>query len=281
MLNQLSYFPGCSLETTAKEGDNSLRLIFEQCDVKINELKDWNCCGSASAHAIDHELSTSLPSRNLSLAPRGVPVLVPCPNCYLRLKLSHMELVKNESARQQYERLWNRDFDPDLKIVTFLETIQAMSEEGAFEKFKDGLKGLKVACYYGCMLARPPVMRKQKTLHGYMEEILTSLGAEALQWNSATKCCGTFLTVTQTEVANQTIRTVLSDAEDAEAQCIVTPCAMCQMNLEMRTHLGDKMPILHLSEVLPLAMGIGGGRGWFRRHLIDPRPLLKSKSLIN
>jgi len=208
-------------------------------------------------------------------------LLVACPNCYLRLKLAHITLANNETARRQYERMWGRAFDPDLQITNFFELISEMADNGAFKNHRTGLKGLRVAPYYGCMLSRPPIMRREKNYYGLMEKLLSSLGAETLQWNSASRCCGTFLSAARPDIAGRAIKNIISEAENAKADCIVTACAMCQMNLEIRGKLPGKTPIFHFSEVLSLSLGIGSGMGWFRRHLIDPRPLLRSKRLIS
>ena len=278
--SEISYFPGCSLATTAKENDRSLHVFCKRHDIKLNELDDWNCCGSSSAHSIDHDISNWLPARNLSLAPPDRPLMAACPNCYRQLKLTHMKLNTDAKARNEYERMWGRAFDPDLEIITFFELLSDMVDQGAFATHKTGLKGLKVAPYYGCMLARPPVMRTGKNFYGFMEKVLASLKVESVYWNSSTKCCGTFLTVSRPDIANRIVEQIISDAERAKAECIVTACAMCHLNLEIRSKRPGKIPVFHFSELLSLSMGIGGGMGWFRRHLIDPRPLLRSKQLI-
>jgi heterodisulfide reductase subunit B len=278
--NELTYFPGCSLATTARENDRSLYVFCERHGIKLNELEDWNCCGSSSTHSIDHYLSDWLPSRNLSLAPPGRPLMAACPNCYRQLKLAHLKLLQNPSAQESYKQMWGREFDPELNIITFFELLSEMVDAGAIDPRKDGLKGLKVAAYYGCMLARPPVMRHEKNFYGFMEKVLSALNSQPVQWEQSTRCCGTFLTVTRPDITNKTIQGIIDSAEKVKAECIVTACAMCHMNLEIRSKLPGKTPIFHFSELLSLSMGIGGGMGWFRRHLIDPRPLLRSRRLI-
>lgn len=279
-LLEFSYFPGCSLATTAKENNRSLYTFCKRHDIALLELDDWNCCGSSSAHSIDHDLAKWLPTRNLALAPAGRPLMAACPNCHMRLKLAHMTLQQNREDRKEYERMWGRGFDPDLQIITFFELLSDLAIAGAFEKHQTGLKGIRVAAYYGCMLARPPVMRREKNFHGLMEKVLLSLGAEPLKWGHSARCCGTFLTASRPDIATRTVVDIVTGAERARAECIVTACAMCQMNLEIRSRHPGKTPIFHFSELLALSMGIGGGMGWFRRHLIDPRPLLRSRKLI-
>jgi heterodisulfide reductase subunit B len=277
---KFSYFPGCSLETTAKENNRSLYTFCERHNIALKELDDWNCCGSSSTHSIDHDPAKWLPTRNLALAPPGRPLMAACPNCYMRLKLAHMILNQNGDDREEYKRLWGRDFDPDLRIITFFELLSDLAEAGAFETHKPGLKGMRVAAYYGCMLARPPVMRHERNFYGLMEKVLLSLGAEPLKWGYSARCCGTFLAASRPDIAARSVADIMAGAEQVRAECIVTACAMCQMNLEIRSRLPGKTPVFHFSELLALSLGIGGGKGWFRRHLIDPRPLLRARKLI-
>ncbi len=280
-LQEISYFPGCSLATTAKGKNDPLHTFALRHNVALIGLDDWNCCGSSSTHSIDHSLSEMLPTRNLALAPAGQPLIAPCPNCHMRLKLAHMRLQQDEEFRNDYERMWNRDFDKDLEIITFFELIWDLVKAGTLDTNQPGLKGLKVAAYYGCMLSRPPVMRLEKNYYGLMEKVLLSLGAEPVNWLNATRCCGTFLTASRPDIATRTVADIMASAERSGADCIVTACVMCQMNLEIRSELPGKIPIFRFSELLELSMGTGGDMEWLRSHLIDPRPVLQRKKLIN
>ena len=116
---ELSYFPGCSLATTAKENNQSLIECCLKMGIRLIEVPDWNCCGSSSAHSIDRELAFDLACRNLSLAPAGRPLVAACPSCTLHLKQAQHRLKTDEDARRRYERLWGKPFDPDLSIRHF------------------------------------------------------------------------------------------------------------------------------------------------------------------
>lgn len=155
-LNKVSYFPGCSLATTAHESNESLVVSFERLGIHLMELEDWNCCGSSSAHCIQHDLAIDLPSRNLSLAPANRPLLVACPSCLLRLRESHEHLKRDPAAQADYEKKWGKPFNPDLKICHFFEFLEEMTLNNGESGPIPGLKDLKFAAYYGCMLARPP-----------------------------------------------------------------------------------------------------------------------------
>lgn len=279
-VKNVSYFPGCSLATTAKENDRSLHMFCEQHHVRLEELNDWNCCGSSSSHCIDPDLARWLPTRNLALTPSGRPLLVACPSCYQRLKLAQLELKESESTQKIYYELWGRAYDPELRIITFFDLLSEMLEAGAFKAHADGLKGMNIASYYGCMLSRPPSLKNDRNFHGFMEKVLVSMGATPLQWNNAVKCCGTFLSVSRPDIASANVQAIVDEAAAVKADCIVTACAMCHLNLEIRCKLPGKIPVLHFSEILSLATGIDTDMNWFKRHLIDPRPMLRSKKLI-
>ncbi|MCU0591231.1 MAG: heterodisulfide reductase-related iron-sulfur binding cluster, partial [Desulfobacterales bacterium] len=116
--------------------------------------------------------------------------------------------------------------------------------------------------------------------YGIMEKTLAKLGLQALNWGHASQCCGTFLTVARPDIVTPKVNLIMQGAAESGADCVVTACAMCHMNLEVRCTLKNPIPIFHFSEILSLAFGTARHRDWFSRHLIDPRPLLKSKGLV-
>ena len=281
-IRELSYYPGCSLATTARENNNSLIYLFRHLGFNLVELEDWNCCGSSSAHSIDSELAFDLASRNLSLAPLGRPLLVACPSCLLRLRHAYLHLKNDRNARKHYEQTWGKAFNPDLEILHFFEFLDQIDLLSFSKDHAKRLEDLKFVPYYGCMLARPPIMVHEKNYHGLMEKILTSLGAQPERWSFSSRCCGTFLTVARPEVVSPMVNEIIEGAKNAKADCIITACAMCHMNLEVRCTLKEKVPVLHFSEILSLALGIAKKehKWWFARHLVDPKPFLKTLDLF-
>ncbi len=276
-----SYFPGCSLATTAKENSTSMIHFAKEQGINLVELKDWNCCGSSSAHSIDHELADQLAMRNLSLAPPDRPLLIACPSCNLRLRQANMKLQESEDARNCYKQWFGKQPEPGLKIIHFFELLDQVDWKAVNHQKIGQLKGLKFAPYYGCMLARPPAMRHMKNYHGVMEKILYRLGAEPISWGFGSRCCGTFLSVVRPDVVTDMVHEIVGNAKYSGADCIVTACAMCHMNLEIRSEAEENaLPIFHFSEILSLAFQHEGTDAYFARHLIDPRPMLKQCQLI-
>jgi len=277
---EMSYFPGCSLATSARENNQSLMELCLKAGVYLIELEDWNCCGTSSAHSIDAKLAVDLASRNLSLAPPERPLLIACPGCLLRLREVHLHLKHDRNGRNSYEKKWGRPFYPDLNIIHFFELLSNLDLMALSKHQTSRFAGFKFVPYYGCMLAHPPALRHEKNFHGLMEKTLAALGATPVPWAYGSRCCGTFLSVARPDIVTPIVNRIISGARDMGAECIITACAMCHLNLETRCNFKQAIPILHFSEVLSLALGIGDYKDWFARHLVDPRPLLKSKGLI-
>jgi heterodisulfide reductase subunit B len=277
---EVSYFPGCSMKTSAKENNESLKEFFKKINITLEELPDWSCCGSSSAHCVDSELAHDLATRNLSIAPPDKPLLVSCPSCTLRLKQAHLHTLNDQALQDRFLEKWGKPFNPDLKIIHYFELLKDIDFHKLSKEITKPLTGLKFVPYYGCMLARPPEMRHAENYHGLLESILSSLGATPLDWGSGSRCCGTFLSVAKPDAITPIVNEIIQNGIDTGADCLITACSMCQLNLEIRCNLKHQIPTLHFSEVLSLAMGTNKYKRWFPRHLVDPTPLLTRLGLI-
>lgn len=279
-MTELSYFPGCSLATTAKENSASLKSFLKHFNINLTEIEDWNCCGSSSTHSVDTGLALALAARNLFIAPKDKPMLIACPGCYLRLRHAKNELESDSEKRQILEDHFNQSYNSDIKLLHFFELLVDMGRDGYFENLKERLNGLKIAPYYGCMLAKPPHMNKEHNHYGLIEKTMASLGGQTVQWAYSARCCGTFLSVSRPKIAAKQVNEIMIGAIQAGAECIVTACAMCHLNLEIRCHQDNQIPVFHFSELLSLALEEKTSNSWFKRHLIDPAAVLKERELI-
>ena len=276
----LSYFPGCSLATTAKENNASLKSFLEHFDIRVSEISDWNCCGSSSAHSVNKTLALSLAARNLFLAPENLSLLIACPGCYLRLSQAKLEINESPEKQKGYETLFDKPYQKDIQLLHFFELLVKMNSEGLLKDLGGRLKGLKIAPYYGCMLARPPKMNKQKNHYGLIEKTMAALGGDPVQWPFLSTCCGTFLSVSQPRIAENLVNRIMQGAIASGAECIVTACAMCHLNLEIRCRPENQLPVFHFSELLSLSLEKYASKDWFKRHLINPDPLMEKRQLI-
>jgi heterodisulfide reductase subunit B len=189
-------------------------------------------------------------------------------------------MQEDPKIRRAQERRWGRPISPNLEIVHFLEALVKFGLDRLRQGAARGLNGLKFVPYYGCTLFRPPSLLRQKYYQGEMENILAALGGKAVNRTYNQRCCGSFLSAVRPELVTSLVNGIVGSAVAEGADCLVTSCAMCQLNLEVRCTAAKKLPIFHFSEILALALGAEDYEGWFTRHLVDPRPLLKKRGLI-
>ncbi|MGO8760661.1 MAG: heterodisulfide reductase-related iron-sulfur binding cluster [Desulfobaccales bacterium] len=279
-LTDLSYYPGCSLESSARESNVSMMTVAKILGLNLIELEDWNCCGSSSANILDKEIAFSLAVRNLSLAPPDRPLMAMCPRCLYQLREAHQRLKREPETLRAQERRWGRPISLDLQIIHFLEVLVRLGPARLQQGMVRSLNGLKFVPYYGCTLFRPPALRKGTYYQGELGNVLTMLGGVPLNRALSYRCCGSFLSAARADIVTPLVNEILASAVAVGTECLVTSCAMCQLNLEIRCTWEPRLPIFHFSEILALAMGAQDYEGWFTRHLVDPRPLLQARNLI-
>jgi heterodisulfide reductase subunit B len=275
----IGYYPGCSLHGTGRELDQSIRALAEVAGVELREIEDWNCCGATAAHCLSHDLAVALPYRSLALAEaQGLKeVLAPCAACFSRLKGTAVRLERNAELVARMKELTGHEFHGGVTLLNIVEYINRLLAAGLKEKLTTPLTGLKVAPYYGCLLARGEDIISGDAEHPTsMEAAIRAAGAEPVEWNFAVECCGGGFSMSKTEAVVELSHAILADAEAAGAQVIVAGCPMCHSNLDMRQQtinaagLGQHdLPILYLSELVGLAAGLDPKRLGLDRHFVD------------
>jgi heterodisulfide reductase subunit B len=203
-----------------------------------------------------------------------------CPRCLYHLREAHQRLRQEPETLRAQERRWGRPISLDLKIIHFLEVLVRLGPARLQEGLVRNLNGLKFVPYYGCTVFRPPALRRGSYYQGELGNVLTMLGGVPFTHALTHRCCGSFLSAARADVVTILVNEILESAVAVGAECLVTSCAMCQLNLEIRCTWEPRLPIFHLSEILALALGAKDYEGWFSRHLVDPRPLLASRNLI-
>ena len=280
---KFSYYPGCTEHSTSLEYGLSTHEVFKALGVELVEIEDWNCCGAAAAHSINHLLSLCLPARNISkaqLAQAG-DLVVPCAGCFNNLKKAEYTLKNDEEKRKEIEDIVGFTYQPSLQILALMDAmLNRIGLERIQEKVKRPLKGLRTACYYGCALVRHPKVTQLDDPENpqSLDRLMRSLGAEPVEWSYKTDCCGADLALTHGDIVKKLVGKIVSMAKEAGAQCIVTSCGLCQANLEMRQELG--FPIFYFTELMGVAFDVERREGWWKKHMISPKPLLESMELI-
>jgi len=260
----------------------STEAVCEALGIELIELEDWNCCGATSGHALSHELATALPGRNVAIAQAaGLDIAIPCPACYQRCLAADQRFQKDEAWRAEMEELLGFDYTGQARPRNLLEILGCdLDSEDIAAKVKKPLEGLRPVSYYGCVLVRPPELTGWDDPEHpvIMDRLLKAAGAEAVAWSYIVDCCGASLSLNRSDVVVALVNKLVQAAEEAGANCIVSACGMCQINLDTRQK-DHHMPIFYFTELLGLALDLPGTDNWFKRHAVDPRPLLRSVGL--
>ncbi len=282
-MKQMGYYPGCSLPGTAREYDESLRAIAPLAGLELIEVPDWNCCGATAAHSMDRDLSLSLPARILALAEReGLEeVLVPCAACFSRLAHTRHEIMHGDELRERISGIIGIPYNGSARPVNILEALSMAGIEGAGAGFER-----TVACYYGCLLVRPPKVAgfDRPEDPRSMDDILRKFGASTIEWPFKTECCGAGLSVSRTDIVAGLSARIVGDAVKRGAEAIIVACPMCHANLDMRRreinkHAGKKyaIPVLYITQAIGLALGIDRKKLGLHRHLVPVNMLKKTE----
>ena len=283
-VEKIAYYPGCPSEATALEQHISTEAVFEKLGVKLKEVEDWNCCGAAEAE--DPRLVYALNARNLAIAERdNLDIMTPCSICYYNLARTSRALKENEELRAAIKGI-----DPSLEYngtVTPKHVIDVLVNDIGMDAIKSKLVKkveLKVAPYYGCYLGRPPETAFDDPDDPVlMDQLIELIGGENVPFSSMkTKCCGGPLMMTRGDLAFEMARKILQTAKDAGADCIALACPLCGMMLDAKQpdvekELGVKfeMPVVYITQLLGLALGIDANKLGLQKNAVDTKKLLE------
>jgi len=304
---RIAYYPGCSLHGTSKEYDMSTRAAMEKVDIELVEPEGWVCCGTTPTHSTDHVLSTIMPLRSLSVIEHSgySYVTAPCPSCFIRLRTAMRDIRQDGELRRevmaQAPDLMMETAGPgntrepyvpaeDMKVDHLLTTItERVGYEKVAQTVAKPMKGLKVVCYYGCVITRPPKLTGVKDYEypTNMDRLVETLGVESIDWSYKTECCGVSLGISQLPIALWMTEKILRNAKQVGAEAVVVACPLCHVNLDSRQkqieeEFGEKfnLPILYLTQLMGLAFGVAPKELGLQKHFVDPFPLLREKGII-
>ncbi len=288
-MSELGYYPGCSLSGGGIELDLSVRALAERAGLGLREIEDWNCCGASVAHAVNHELAVALPYRTLALAAgQGFDeVLAPCAACFSRLKGTAVRLGRDPALVARMADVTGRQYSRPVRVLNVIEFVdRLLSNYDLAAKLGHPLAGLKVAPYYGCLLSRGEgIVADDPEQPSAMVRAIHAAGAEPVEWNFATECCGAGFSLSKTEAVIGLGDAILSAAAEAGAEAILTGCPMCHSNLDMRQQTINaagrgphRMPVLYLTELLGLAAGLAPETLGLNRHFTDATGIRAGRS---
>lgn len=284
-----AYYPGCSLHSITKEYDSSLRAVCRTLGIELVEIRNWFCCGSTPAHcvSVSRLLASALPLGNLVLMQKMgfEEVVVPCPSCFSRFKTALHKVASEPELREEIEEIIKDRCSDGLRIY---HPLQVLSEEPQLRKIgglkKQNLSGLKVVCYYGCLLTRPPKIAQFDTCEypEVMDRVLRALGIVTLDWSYKTDCCGASFSLTRKDIVLKLSHDILKAAKAVGADGIAVACPLCHINLDTRQQEIEKtygmnynLPIFYFTQLMGVSFGLPPKELLFEKHFVDARRKLK------
>jgi heterodisulfide reductase subunit B len=282
-----AYYPGCSAESTARDQYMSIREVSKALGIELIEPKGWTCCGSTPAHHTDKILSLALPAANLLLAKKmGLDMVVFCAACYNRMKVANFEIQNNPDIRKEISNSLGEDYDGSVNVLHFVEVlIKNIGVKKLQEAFTHSLDGLKVCNYYGCLLVRPKEATNFDDPENptIMDSLVTIMGGESIDWPHKVECCGGGFALTRTDIVIELSNSILGMAKAAGAECMAVACPMCQVNLDLRQSDINKvknsdynMPIVYITQLVGLCLGIAPEKLGMDKCVISPRPIIEA-----
>lgn len=291
-MNKYLFYPGCSMEHSARPYLDSLMAIREDIGMELEEVHDWNCCGATEYAAVSRLPAHALIGRNLALAAQQVDstrtLVAGCSACYLNLAKTDHYMREDERLNAQVNdalAAGELHYDPGTVAVRHLLDVicNDIGLDAIQRKVVRPLKGLRVAPYYGCMIVRPdPDGRFNNPEYPRsLDRLLSALGAEVIDFPLKTHCCGGHMTQISPPVAYELIRRLVQAADRYQADVMATLCPMCQFNLDafqgdMNKHFKTyyHMPVLYFTQLIGLAFGYGAEALGLGKEFVDARDAL-------
>jgi heterodisulfide reductase subunit B len=291
---KISYYPGCTLKNNAKNFEDSALCSLKRLEVEAVELERWNCCGTVFSLATDDLIHHVAPIRNLIRVKEANTnkFMTLCAMCFNTLKRANERVKSDPESLDKINKFMYREevkYEGDVQVLHLLELLRdEIKFENIAKKVVKPLKNLKIANYYGCLLVRPKEIGLDDVENPtVLENLMTTLGADAIDFPYKTECCASYQTVDKPEnVADRTYH-ILTSAQSQGAELVSVSCPLCAFNLDYRQKETvqkypefKNIPILYFTQVMALALGCPEKELRLDLHYIDPKPILREKGLL-
>lgn len=296
---KLIYYPGCTLKNQARNFDVSTVSSMEKLDVEVEELDRWNCCGTVHALDSDNVMNRVAPITNMirvkeqQAKTEGMAseFMTSCAMCYNTLKRANIDVKQRADALatiNNFLSLETTKYEGDVEVLHLLEYLRdRVGFDKLAEKVTKPLKGLRVACYYGCLLVRPKEVAFDDVENPMiMENLITALGATPVPFSQKTECCGAYHTVGKPEIIAERTDKIMGSAYEEQADLVVVSCPLCAFNLDFRQDDAKRLnpdfnnlPVLYFTQLMAIAFGCDDSALRLDLHHVDPLPALAARGL--
>jgi succinate dehydrogenase / fumarate reductase, cytochrome b subunit len=288
---QFAYYPGCVAEFSSKELNATTKALAPLLDIELLPMPQATCCGAGDIAEAKPNLYLTLNARILSEAEEmGADVLTICNVCTLNLRRANKMLKEDPRLLEQVNgELVNAGARPYQGTIDVTHLLWYLATEEGLSLLEKqgprGLNGLRVAPYYGCQLLRPSSVMgfEDPDRPQSLERLITALGGEVADYDGKSRCCGFPIILAREEVALKESHVALAGARDAGAQAMVTPCPLCHLAMDAyqrktESLMGEEysMPVLHLPQLIGLALGLPTAQMEFKRHFVPVDEVLET-----
>lgn len=277
---EYAYFPGCAAEATTKEADRSTRVVARHLGISLRCLPEFSCCGAGCLSEEFPQFNLALNARNLALAEeQGRDILTLCNTCLLQLRKSQQEL-ENQILRQEINeelKKWGLEYKGKVRVLHLLHLLEEIGAKTIESMVKNPLGGIRIAPFYGCHILRPRYLWGEVGVAETqaLEKLIHATGATAIDFPQRLSCCGFHLLLVDEKASLRMTAECLQRARESGADLLVTPCTLCHISLDMYQAKAGRLvgssynlPILHLSQLLGLALGVDPRRLYLQNHLV-------------
>jgi heterodisulfide reductase subunit B len=287
-LKYYTYFPGCSCSSEGKDRAYgwSIQAIAKVLDLELKELDDWSCCGSTPSGSVDELGAFCLAARDLALAEKiGLDMVTPCSACYVIFNRTNTYLKEYPQLKGKVDQslaAGDLKYNNTLRVRHILDVFTTdVGYDAIKAKVKKPLEGLKVAPYYGCQVVRPDFGFDHTENPQSLDKLIAALGGEPTPFPLKTRCCGGSLIITEEDIALDLTHKLLESAASNGAECLVTPCSLCQTNLDAyqsqvnkKFKTNYKLPVLFFTQLMGIAFGLGDKELGLKKSIVSAEKVL-------
>ncbi|MEK7870958.1 MAG: CoB--CoM heterodisulfide reductase iron-sulfur subunit B family protein [Nitrospirota bacterium] len=285
---RVAYYPGCAAQESACEADHSTRLIAPLVGLELVDIPSLSCCGAGSLGEADPDIELAINARNLAIVEEdGLDLLTICSTCYMNISRKNKILTEDQSEAARINEIIGETGHRYKGTVNLIHLLWYLVGEFGIDNLKGmvkrPLKGVKVAPFYGCHILRPIDIHKLDDPKdpSSLERLITALGGEPVPYGGRIRCCGLHIMLPAEEVALKMMGNHLSCAKERGAEIVVTPCTLCQISLDMYQTKAEvvideklNLPVLHLSQLIGLALGLSHEDLMLSGHLVSLETLM-------
>jgi succinate dehydrogenase / fumarate reductase, cytochrome b subunit len=287
---KVAYWPGCVSRGFTPELHGAMAKVAPLLDIELVELDRANCCGAGVIAEHNQERADTLNARTFALAQQtdGALMMNICSTCQGSMSECQERLDGNSEYRGEINQTLRSEglrYDRGVVNKNFLWVlVEDIGLDNLKSMVKRPLENLRVGPFYGCYIVRPADRLNIDSEHprdGYLHRLIEALGGTVIDYAGAYKCCGFPIITMNKEASLKQAGRHLGDAIDAEADCLVTPCPLCHLNLDFQQPAAEGvigrdlgMPVLHLPQLVGLALGLEPKELGMGRHVVKPTSVI-------